>query len=169
MEKLLATLAPMLVAIASKLTRDKTLREDLRQEMSLHLYEEWQKNPDHTCSWYAQQCHYHAIDYLKKGKSIDSKQREGVERHALQHEGPDGTLESLPMIVPHDFEVELMHRECLRHLVRKLTEQQQKLVDYLLQGHTEQEIGAMQGVSQQAIHQQWKSIQRIAWGILRNA
>jgi hypothetical protein len=44
-----------------------------------------------------------------------------------------------------------------------------KIVDYLLQGYTEQEIGTMEGVSQQAIHQQWKSIQRMAWSILRNA
>ena len=166
MQQLLAQLSPTLVSTARKLTRDKALQEDLEQEMRLHLYEQWQKTPDHTRSWYTQQCYYHALDYLKKGKSIDSKRREDVERHPLQHEHPDGTLAPLPVLAHHDFEAELIHREFLRTLVRKLTEKQQRIVAYLLQGYTEQEIGTMEGVSQQVIHQQRKSIQRIAWSIL---
>ena len=167
MHQFLTQLSSTVVSIARKLTRDKALQEDLVQEMRLHLYEQWQKTPDHTHSWYAQQCYYHALDYLKKGKSIDSKRREDMERHALWPERPDGTLEPLPM-VQHDFEAELIHREFLKHLVRKLTEKQQKIVDYLLQGYAEHEIGAMEGVSQQAINQQWKRIQCMAWDILHS-
>jgi RNA polymerase sigma factor (sigma-70 family) len=168
MQQLLAQLSPTLESIAIHLSRDKSLQEDLEQEMRLHLCEQWQKTPNHTRSWYTQQCYYHALDYLKKGKSIDSKRRENVERLPLQHECPDAPLAFLPVPAHHDFEAELMHREFLRTLVRKLTEKQHKIVACFLQGYTEQEIGTMEGVSQQAIHQQWKSIQRIAWGILGN-
>ena len=169
MQKLLKQLTPQLKAIAKKLTPDQCLQEDLFQEMSLHLCQQWQDDPNQTASWYTQSCRYHALDYLKAGRSVDSKLREGVEILPIWHQQPDGMLEPLPVLSETDFESEIIGSGLVAALKQALTEKQGKILDFLLQGYTEKEIGAAEGVSRQSIHQQRVRIRQIAMEVLSDA
>lgn len=93
MEHLLTTLEPQLRAIAHSLTPNAVLQEDLLQEMCVHLWEQWRQHADaNTPSWYRQHCRYRALDYLRQGRSLDGKWREGTEgvSHDAVWEAPRG-------------------------------------------------------------------------------
>lgn len=51
--------------------------------------------------------------------------------------------------------------------MRQLTAKQRRLVAALLQGYTEREISAQEGVSQQAVHQQWLGVRQTASRLLQ--
>jgi len=167
--QLLDELLPKLQSIAQKLTSDLCLQEDLVQEMRLHLWQQWQAHPNQTPAWYVQSCQYHARDYLKAGRSIDSKPREGVERVSLWQEDAEGGWEPLPISSENGFEDEIIFRDLLAKVRRRLTEKQGRTLDLWLQGYTEKEIGRMERVSRQSIHQQKKRIQEVALGVLADA
>jgi RNA polymerase sigma factor (sigma-70 family) len=166
MEQLLAQIGSRIDSIAKKLTRDKALQADLKQEMWLSLWEQWQKTPNQTLSWYMQHCSFRAIDYLRKGQSIDSKRREGLERLARQIEQLDSSREPLPLLVQDDCADVTIYRDLFRNIMRRFTDKQRKIMIGLLRGYTERDIGAMEGVSQQAIHSQRKRMQQIAQGVI---
>lgn len=76
----LTALDPQLRAIAHRLTSDPAVREDLLQEMRLHLWQQWRQHGEgNTESWYLQHCRFRALDSLRQGRSLDGKWREGVE------------------------------------------------------------------------------------------
>ena len=170
MERLLAQIGSRLDSIAKKLTSDKGLQADLKQEMWLSLWEQWQKTPNQTLSWYTQHCSFRAIDYLRKGQSIDSKRREGVERLSMQSEQLDNSREPLSLLVQEDdCAAVTIYRDLLRNIMRRFTHRQRKIMIGLLRGYTERDIGAMVGVSQQAIHSQRRRMQQIAQGVINGA
>jgi len=72
-----------LMTIAKGLTKDKDLQWDLYQEMSIHLWEVKRQYLDKSEAWYLTGCRNCAINYLKRGKSIDSKKRSDVQMEYL--------------------------------------------------------------------------------------
>jgi RNA polymerase sigma factor (sigma-70 family) len=169
MEAYLPLLLPRLESIARKLTTDLHLQEDLLQEMILHLHQQWQENPDRTLSWYAQSCHFHASKYLNAGRSIDSKARADMEAIPFWQEAPDGGLEPLPIPSKDAIEEEVAVGDLLEKIRHALMAKQARVLDFLVAGYTEKEIGMIEGVSREAIHQQKKRIQQIAKGVLVDA
>ena len=167
MQQLLTQLAPTLDAIAKKLTQDKALQEDLGQEMRMALWEQWQKTPDQTLSWYSQFCAHRAVDYLRRGQSIDSKRRDGVERLSIETEQYEGSRESLPQMVQNECEITYIRRDLLKSIIHRFNDKQRRIIAGLFQGYTERDLGAIEGVSQQAINAQWKHMKKIAKDILR--
>jgi DNA-directed RNA polymerase specialized sigma24 family protein len=61
--------------IVSRLTMDKTLREDLAQEAFIHLWQLELERPGQTRSWYLQNCKYAVLNVLKAGRSVDALKR----------------------------------------------------------------------------------------------
>ncbi len=58
--------------VAAKLSADTELQKDLLQEMFIHLVRIEAELPGHTPSWYIKSCEFHARNYLKHGRSVDS-------------------------------------------------------------------------------------------------
>ena len=151
-----------LMAIAKKLTRDRHLQWDLYQEIPIHLWQVKCQYPDKSEAWYLRGCRYCAIDYLKRGKSIDSKQRPDVKMEDLYTSFPDGSLEVLPIIDNRDYESEIIFSDLVDKIKAKLTETQRTILDYLLEGFTQKEIGNFLTISQQAVSKHRRGIQQVA-------
>src|ERR1035438_340362 len=66
--------------IAEKLTADPDLQKDLMQEMFVHLVRIQTAEAGQALSWYLKSCEFHARNYLKPGRRIDSLKRSA---HAL--------------------------------------------------------------------------------------
>ncbi len=119
MQQLLNQLAPTMDAITKKLTHDKALQEDLGQEMRLVLWEQWQKTPDQTPAWYARVCFNRAVDYLRRGKSIDGKRRAGIERLSIEVEETGNTLKPGMLLDQNEFEATVIRRDLFRNLMHR--------------------------------------------------
>ncbi len=151
-----------LMAIAKKLIKDKDLQWDLYQEMSIHLWQVKRECPDESEAWYLNGCRYCAINYLKRGKSIDSKQRPDIHIENLYTSLPDGSSEIIPIIGNNEYESEIVISDLVDKIKAKLTETRRKILDYLLDGFTEKEIGEHLKISQQAVSKHRRTIQQVA-------
>ena len=151
-----------LMGIAKGLTKDQHLQWDLYQEMSIHLWQVERQHPDKSEAWYLTGCRYCAINYLNSGKSIDSKQRPDVKMQDLHTSFPDGSLEVVPVIGNRDYESEIIVSDLVDKIKAKLTETQRKILDYLLDGFTQKEIGKFLKISQQAVSKHRRVIQQVA-------
>src|ERR671923_2150384 len=78
--------------IASRMTADPVLEEDMIQECLIHLWRLERERPGHTCSWYLQNCRFHLLHRLASGRSIDSPKRSNGERRVTL----DGLHDELP-------------------------------------------------------------------------
>ena len=151
-----------LMAIAKGLTKNRDLQWDLYQEMSIHLWQVKRQHPDKSEAWYLTGCRYRAINYLNCGKSIDSKQRSDVKVEDLYTSFPDGSLEVRPIIDNRDYESEIIVSDLADKIKAKLTKTQGKVLDYLLEGSTQKEIGKFLKISQQAVSKHRQVIQQVA-------
>src|SRR5205085_1281 len=62
--------------IIFKLTRDRALHDDLTQEALVHLWLREQQRPGQTQSWYLQSCRLFLQNFMRSGRSVDSKRRD---------------------------------------------------------------------------------------------
>src|SRR5229473_470871 len=69
------TVTKHLGLVAARLTNDLELRKDLVQEMELFLLRVECRSPGQTRSWYVKGCEFHARNFLRLGRSIDSQKR----------------------------------------------------------------------------------------------
>ena len=143
---------PKLWAIARSLTVDLDVQEDLYQEMTIRLWQIQEEHPGTKESWYYQNCYHYAIDYLRRGKSVDSKLRDGVSLMELSEEIVDGR----------NMELEIVVKMFVDRLTEQLNKNQIIILHYLTGGYKEEEIGKILGISQQAVSKQKKVIQKIA-------
>ena len=134
---------PKLRAIARSLTDDRDEQDELYQEMRVHLWETERDHPGQTESWYVQGCRHRAIDYLRRGRSLDSKLRADVCRVDLSGALSDEALEAELGFESGDCETELL----LYDLMRRLTNRQQEILSYLREGFSEGEIGRFLAIS----------------------
>jgi DNA-directed RNA polymerase specialized sigma24 family protein len=59
--------------IVFKVTPDRALHEDLIQEAFVHLWLREKQCPGQTRSWYFQSCRFFLQNYLRNGRSVDSR------------------------------------------------------------------------------------------------
>jgi DNA-directed RNA polymerase specialized sigma24 family protein len=64
-----------LLRMVHRLTSNQTLRDDLLQEASVHIWLTEMRRPGQTSSWYLQSCKFHLQHYLASGRSVDSFKR----------------------------------------------------------------------------------------------
>jgi len=69
------TIRKSLEKIASALTTDQALHDDLLQEALVHLWRIETIHPGQSTSWYLQSCRFRLQHYLSSGRSLDSRKR----------------------------------------------------------------------------------------------
>lgn len=150
--------------VAAKLTWDCELQKDLLQEMFVHLVRTEVELPGHTPSWYIKSCEFHARNYLRHGRSIDSlKRSKNLVPFGFSNEEADGHSFCIGDAVdPVDVLGEVMTRDILELVVSHLSEMQQKILLLLVAGMGVREIARELGVSHPAVIKHRRKIARVA-------
>jgi DNA-directed RNA polymerase specialized sigma24 family protein len=58
--------------VVHNITNDPNQFEDLFQEAWLKFWVSERQSPDRNLSWHLQACHYAILEYLRRGRSLDS-------------------------------------------------------------------------------------------------
>jgi len=144
-------------AIASMIASNPSDHDDLLQEMLIHLWKNERSNPGQTESWYLQSCKYFGMDYMKRGKSVDSKRRANCFLFSMDEE----TTDSKPIhetADERDFRNQLFASDALALLKGRLTKAQQLLLDAFANGESVSEVSQALGCSHQYVSKQRKKI-----------
>lgn len=131
--------------------------DDVLQEMLIHLWQCELANPGQTESWYLQSCKFHGMDYLKRGKSVDSKRRSDCVFVPIHRDADDDA----PVFEPsdeRDFREELFAGDVLSLLRERLTRSQRVVLDAFAAGDSVSEVSESLGCSHQYISKQRKKI-----------
>lgn len=156
---------PRLYDIASRLTSDRELREDLVSEMTLFLLERWKELSDKPDAYIFRACYRHAIDVLRRGKGVDSKPRKGVVVESLcalcERLGVDECLFACSVNGNDDPEAIFKARCLMRELLARLTPAQREVLLLLMDGYRPAEIAAKRGVSKPTVTKCLRAIQRV--------
>lgn len=160
--------------IASKLTADAELQKDLMQEMFVHLIRVQTTEAGQTPSWYMKSCEFHARNYLKQGRSIDSikRARNGVPYDEApsddgEHFSP-GTC-PVPMASQIEIQGEIITNDIVNLIVPRLSDTQQQILFLLLKGCGVRETAREIGITHPAVIKHRKKIARIAREFLRES
>jgi DNA-directed RNA polymerase specialized sigma24 family protein len=162
--------SPRIVAslrgIARVLSSNPADRDDLLQEMLIHLWQSELENPGQTESWYLQNCKFHGLDYLKRGRSVDSKHRAGCVLVSMDREVSDTATPIFEPADDRDFRDQLSATDALSLLRRRLTAGQQALLDAFASGASVAEVSEALGCSHQYVSKQRKKIALALAGVL---
>lgn len=148
-------------AIAAREAGSRGDAKDLYQEMMIHLWQIEQAEPGNTESWYLKNCSFFARDLMRKGKSIDSKFREGVVRCSFDKRNDDEQVMVEP-VEQYDFVSGLVFKDDLRQIRKKLTAVQKRILELLIDGHTVTEIAQTFEKSHQYISKERKKLAQVA-------
>jgi DNA-directed RNA polymerase specialized sigma24 family protein len=161
--------------IASRLTGDLDLQNDLMQEMFVHLVRVQTAEPGQTLSWYLKSCEFHARNYLKPGRGIDASGRAGlgmpcgeVSANGSARPG-DGTRLSSGPVGPIEIQGELITADVLNLIVPLLSDMQQRVLFLLMKGCGVREAARELGVTHPAVIKHRKKIARIARELLQES
>ena len=160
--------------IASKLTCDAELQKDLMQEMFVHLVRVQSAEAGQTPSWYMKSCEFHARNYLKLGRSIDSikRARNGVPYdEAPSDEGEhfsNGTC-PVPSVTQIEIQGEIITNDIVNLIVPRLSDTQQQILFLLLKGCGVRETAREIGITHPAVIKHRKKIARIAREFLQES
>jgi RNA polymerase sigma factor (sigma-70 family) len=144
-------------AIARSIVSNPSDHDDLLQEMLIHLWQTEVGYPGQTESWYLQNCKYHGMDYVKRGRSVDSKRRSDCLLLSLNVDRDDDGP-SLEPSDARDFREELFAGDVLSALRQRLTRSQQVVLDAFAKGESVSEVSQALGCSHQYISKQRKRI-----------
>jgi RNA polymerase sigma factor (sigma-70 family) len=155
--------------VAAKLTYDVELQKDLLQEMFIHLVKVEVEMPGHTPSWYIKSCEFHARNYLKHGRSIDSlKRAKNLIPLSQTYEDSDGHVFCfIDVADPLDALSETMTKDIVDLVMPHLNEMQQEILLSLMNGMGVREIARELGVSHPAVIKHRRRIARIASDFIR--
>lgn len=155
--------------VALRITSDMEMQKDLVQEMLLHLLQVQREQPGQTFRWYVKSCEFHARNYLRLGKSVDSYKRAGGRISFSQTEAGDGegfcheqffyrvdTMEST------DDSKDFLRDEIFSLIAPRLSERQRQIMQMLIQGCGVREVGRQLGITHPAVIKHRRKIARIA-------
>jgi len=143
--------------IARSIACNRSDHDDLFQEMLIHLWQTELATPGQTESWYLQGCKYHAMDSLKRGRSVDGKRRLDCVMVPINTD-PDDETPSTEPADERDFRDELFAGDVLSTLRQRLTQSQQAVLDAFTKGESVSEVSEALGCSHQFISKQRKKI-----------
>jgi RNA polymerase sigma factor (sigma-70 family) len=154
---------------ASRLTTDAEMQKDLMQEMLVHLFQVQKEQPGKTLQWYVKSCEFHARNYLRLGRSIDSykRARGGVQiadapngdHDEFCHEQFFHRVDPVDLNASHK---ELFRDDILALITPRLSERQRVIMQLLMQGSGVREIGRQLGITHPAVIKHRRKIARIA-------
>jgi len=152
--------------IVRQISRDSAAQEDLMQEALVHLWQQEVHRPAQTLSWYLQSCRFHLLNYLNRGRSVDSfKHRqdqcpssEEVEFAQFLFARRGDSESPLDSVCALDI-IEL--------LSKKLSSREQDILAHLVQGSGPREIAKKLRISHQSVskHRQKLAALAIKMGI----
>jgi DNA-directed RNA polymerase specialized sigma24 family protein len=159
--------------IASKLTADAELQKDLMQEMFVHLVQVETAETGQTLSWYLKSCEFHARNYLKLGRSIDSlkRARNGVPYDETPPEDGEhcGNGSHRAQAGQIEIQGEIITNDIVNLIIPRLSETQQQILFLLLKGCGVRETGREIGITHPAVIKHRKKIARIAREFLQDS
>jgi DNA-directed RNA polymerase specialized sigma24 family protein len=164
-----------LQGIAEKLTADPDLQKDLMQEMFVHLVRIQTAEAGQTLSWYLKSCEFHARNYLKPGRRIDSLKRSGngvpdEEAPAVDNGEPRGNGAAYsPAAVAVEIQGERITNDIVNRIVPRLSDMQQQILFLLMKGCGVRETGREVGITHPAVIKHRKKIARVARELLRES
>ncbi len=126
-------------------------REDLHQEVLIHLLDLERKRPQQSASWYLQACRFHANHVLSQGRSVDSPKRSN--RQVPLPEDPDEADEMLNPPANRNglFFSSVSANNIEELLARRLSRTERKIQALLVEGFSLREIGVRLGISHTAV------------------
>jgi DNA-directed RNA polymerase specialized sigma24 family protein len=151
------------------LTGDFELQKDLLQEMFIHLVRVQGELPNRTLSWYIKSCEFHARNYLKHGRSIDSHKRA---RNSVpigqSSDEPDGRfLFAVDTVDPLDAHSEMITKDLVDLIMRQLSDVQQQILFLLAHGFGVRETARELRMSHPAVLKHRKKIAVVARELLK--
>lgn len=154
--------------VAAKLSSDFELQKDLFQEMYIHLVRVEVETPGQTPSWYIKSCEFHARNYLKHGRSVDSlKRSRNLVPLNIQVENEDGYVFCLTEAAdPRDVQAEMVANDIISLVMPQLNETQQEILYLLMKGLGVREIGRELGMSHPAVIKHRRKIAHLVGGLL---
>jgi len=148
-------------AIAVNKAGSRADPDDLYQEMVIHIWRVEQEKPDRTQSWYLKSCSFLAQDLLRKGRSVDSKKRDGVVLRSLDEPTGDGET-TMEVVDDYDFRSELILKDTIERIRTRLTAIQNRILGYLVNDYSVTEIAGACGTSHQYISKERKKLAEAA-------
>ena len=144
-------------AIVRGIARNSSDHDDLLQEALIHLWRSEATKPGQTVSWYLQSCKYFALDYLKRGKSVDSKLRTGCFLFSMDDQ--NGTDSPPPELTSgHDFREQIFASDALELLRERLTDRQRNMLEAFAGGASVSEVSERLGCSHQYVSKERKKM-----------
>ncbi len=154
---------PRLYDIAARLTNDRELKEDLVSEMTLFLLEKWDLFRQKPEAYMFRACYRHAVDVLRRGRSVDGKWRTGIVVESLcelcERLGVQECALASALKGDDDPEAVLNARCLMQDLLSSLTPLQKEILLLLMEGYRPSEIAARRGVSRPTITKIIRSVQ----------
>lgn len=144
--------------IAARLTSDEMLREDLTQEMRIHI---WRAPDGRTRSWYLSGARWRAVDFMRR-TAIDCPEGD-LDRQVI-HYGVLGDVDpEVLRIIPADWHELLMTEPLetvpetvtlsleIHEAMETLTTRQRQIAYTLSQGFTQAEVAEALGISRRTV------------------
>jgi DNA-directed RNA polymerase specialized sigma24 family protein len=155
--------------VAAKLSSDFELQKDLLQEMFIHLVRVQVDLPGRTPSWYIKSCEFHARNYLKHGRSVDShkRARNVVPLGQVSDDAGGKVLFLLDPVDPLDLHSELVTQDIVDLIMPQLTDTQQRIFFFLIRGLGVREIARELRITHPAVIKHRKKIARVAIELLQ--
>jgi len=132
--------------IVDRMVCDASERDDVLQEALIHLWMTQSRRPGQTTSWYLQSCRFHLQHYLARGRSVDSKKRNGKRSDVFASDDPLG-LDEPAIAGCQCHEAQSSVDDDIRVLSARLASADQKMLEYLLDFLALREAAAKLGIS----------------------
>jgi hypothetical protein len=145
------------------------------QEMFLHLVRIQTAEAGQALSWYLKSCEFHARNYLKPGRRIDSLKRSGngvpdEEASAVDNGEPRGNGAAYsPAAVAIEIQGERITNDIVNRIVPRLSDMQQQILFLLMKGCGVRETGREVGITHPAVIKHRKKIARVARELLQES
>lgn len=152
----------MLWRLVQAITTDWTAHQDLMQEALLHLWQRERRCSGQSLSWYLQSCHWHLLNCLQQGRSVDSLKRGRVrwsnpEASDAENDSGDSGGECDESLLP-----SVCARDLLEQLSTRMSPDERETLLCLADGFQVREIARKLNVSHQAVSKRRQKIAEIA-------
>lgn len=155
--------------VATRLSNDGETQRDLVQEMYVHFMNQASQDPHKHVSWYVKGCEFHARNYLRRGRSVDSPKRSRGKvllRCDQEEQGfanPTEAMETESMTT----DGTMYSQDVIEQIKPMLSDRQQEILTRLMQGHGVRQVGRELGISHVAVIKHRRKIAKVAATVMQ--